>query len=133
SVAVGVAGRGLLVVDVNVIGTPAHGSQPQNGVSAIDKAAKVVLALHAADFGETPHDLLGKPTANVGVIAGGSGHNTVAEWCKVTVDRRVLPGYDEDKTVGEIVERINSIADDDLRYELEVGVFGEPSELDRDH
>src|SRR5207302_9745564 len=133
SVAVGVAGRGLLVVDVNVIGTPAHGSQPQNGVSAIDKAAKVVLALHAADFGETPHDLLGKPTANVGVIAGGSGHNTVAEWCKVTIDRRVLPGYDREKAIADITTRIDTIDDADLRYNAEVVTWGEPSEPDRNH
>jgi succinyl-diaminopimelate desuccinylase len=133
SLAIGVAERGLLVVDVTTIGTPAHGSQPQNGVSAIEKAAKIVLAVHAADFGETPHDLLGKPTANVGVIAGGSGHNTVAEWCKVTIDRRVLPGYDRQSTIAGITERIEAIDDPELRYEMEIGVFGEPSELDRNH
>jgi succinyl-diaminopimelate desuccinylase len=133
SLAIGVGERGLLVMDVTTIGTPAHGSQPQNGVSAIEKASKIVLAIHAADFGEAPHDLLGKPTANVGVIAGGSGHNTVSEWCTVTIDRRVLPGYDRDKAVAEITKRIDAIDDADLRYKAEVVTWGEPSELDRNH
>jgi succinyl-diaminopimelate desuccinylase len=133
SLAIGVGERGLLVMEVTTIGTPAHGSQPQNGVSAIEKASKIVLAVHAADFGETAHDLLGKPTANVGVIAGGSGHNTVSEWCTVTIDRRVLPGYDRDKAVADITKRIDAIDDTDLRYKAEVVTWGEPSELDRNH
>src|SRR3954447_26635586 len=91
-----VAERGLLVVTIVTKGRPAHGSQPQNGLSAIEKAAKVVLALHAADMGDTAHDLLGTPTVNVGVIEGGSGHNTVAESCDVVIDRRLLPGMSRD-------------------------------------
>src|SRR5439155_15624345 len=106
-----VAERGMLVVEVATRGRPAHGSQPQNGISAIEKAAKVVLALHAADMGESPHRLLGKPTCNAGVITGGSGHNTVAEQCVVTVDRRLLPGATKSSALSEIAEHIADIPD----------------------
>src|SRR4051812_13488943 len=125
-----VAERGMLVVEVTTKGRPAHGSQPQNGISAIEKAAKVVLALHAADMGEPPHPLLGKPTCNAGVIAGGSGHNTVAEQCVVTVDRRLLPGATRSSALTEISERISAIADGELAFEVEAGAFAEPSEMD---
>jgi len=128
-----VAERGLLVATLVVRGRPAHGSEPSRGVSAVEKAAKVVLALHGADMGDRRHDLLGTPTCNVGVIEGGSGHNTVAEECRVVVDRRLLPGTGLEAAVAGLRSRVDAIDDADLRYELEVTTFGEASELDRGH
>ena len=125
-----VAERGLLVVSLITRGRPAHGSQPQNGLSAIEKAAKLVLALHAADMGNGPHPLLGTPTCNVGVISGGSGHNTVAEQCTVVVDRRLLPGTGLDDAVAELRRKIDGIGDPDIAYDMEVTTFGEASEMD---
>ena len=128
-----VAERGLFTATITVHGRPAHGSEPLEGVSAIEKAAKIVLALHGADFGGPPHDLLGRPTCNVGVIAGGSGHNTVAERCTLVIDRRLLPGASAETAEGELRACIDAIDDDDLRYDLEPLVHGEASELDVDH
>ncbi|HEV7887336.1 MAG TPA: M20 family metallopeptidase [Acidimicrobiales bacterium] len=125
-----VAERGLLVATITVHGTPAHGSEPRNGVSAIEQAASVVLALHAADFGGPEHPLLGRPTCNVGVIQGGSGHNTVAEQCVLQADRRLLPGVTQQQAVDELRARIDAIGHPDLRYDIEVTTFGEASELD---
>jgi succinyl-diaminopimelate desuccinylase len=127
-----VAERGLVTGTVTVHGTPAHGSRPRDGVSAIEKAAEVVLALHAADFGGS-HALLGSPTCNVGEIAGGTGHNTVAERCDIVFDRRVLPGATPETVEAELRARIDAIGDDDLRYDLAIDVFGEASELDPGH
>jgi succinyl-diaminopimelate desuccinylase len=128
-----VAERGLLVAILTTLGRPAHGSRPREGISAIETAAKVVLALHAADFHDDAHPLLGRPTANIGVIEGGSGHNTVAESCRVTVDRRVLPGGTLESTLAAVEEKVRAIGDPDLRYEIEVEVFGEASEMAADH
>ncbi|MGQ0520998.1 MAG: M20 family metallopeptidase, partial [Actinomycetota bacterium] len=128
-----VAERGLFVASVTVHGRPAHGSEPRNGVSAVEKAAKVVLALHAADFGGPEHELLGRPTCNIGMIEGGTGHNTVAERCRVVVDRRLLPGSTGRSAEAEVRARIDAIGDADLRYDLDQEVFGEASELDRSH
>ena len=126
-----IAERGLLVAAVTVHGTPAHGSEPRNGVSAIEMAAQAVLALHAADFGPPDHPLLGRPTCNIGVITGGSGHNTVAEQCTFQVDRRLLPGMSRDDAVAQLRARIESVPD--LRYDLDVITYGEGSEQDPDH
>ena len=131
--AVCVAERGLFTATITVHGRPAHGSQPSEGVSAVEKAAKVVLALHAADFGDEEHELLGRPTCNIGVIEGGTGHNTVAERCTVIADRRLLPGATRESAEAELRARIDAIGDPDLRYDLEPDVVGEASELDRDH
>lgn len=130
-----VAERGLLVATITILGRPAHGSEPRNGVSAIEQAANVVLALHAADFGPPDHPLLGRPTCNVGVIQGGTGHNTVAEQCVIQADRRLLPGVSCDDAVAELRSIIDALAaaHEDLRYELDVTTYGEASELDPDH
>lgn len=131
--AVGIAERGILVARITVHGQPAHASEPANGISAVEKAARIVLALHAADFGDHPHPFLGQPTCNAGTISGGSGHNTVAEECEVVIDRRLLPGATEEGTVDELRARIDAIGDPDLRYDVEVTLFGEASELEPDH
>lgn len=127
-----VAERGLLHARIHVAGRPGHGSRPREGVSAIEHAAKVVLALHAAEFEGPEHPLLGRPTANVGTISGGSTLNTVAESCVVGVDRRVLPGATEASARAEIEQRIEGAGIDGLRYELEVDTFGEASEISPD-
>ena len=128
-----VAERGLLVAHLTTLGRPAHGSAPRQGVSAIETAAKVVLALHAADFDDQAHQLLGRPTANIGMIAGGSGHNTVAESCRVTIDRRLLPGVTLEQALAAVEAKVAATADPDLRYEIEVEVFGEASEMAPEH
>jgi succinyl-diaminopimelate desuccinylase len=127
-----VAERGLLQGYLTVHGRPGHGSRPREGVSAIEHAAAVVRALHAADFGGPDHALLGRPTANVGTIEGGSGFNTVAEWCRLGLDRRVLPGATEESTVAELRARVDSLGIEGLRYDIDVEVFGEASEMPPD-
>lgn len=128
-----VAERGLLTAVVTVRGRPAHGSEPRRGVSAVEKAARIVLALHAADFGGPEHPLLGRPTCNVGVIAGGDGHNIVASHCRLEADRRVLPGVTRDQAEAELRARLDALGDDELDYGLETVMFGEASELDPGH
>jgi succinyl-diaminopimelate desuccinylase len=124
-----VAERGLLQAYIRIAGRPGHGSRPREGVSAIEHAASVVLALHAADFGGETHPLLGKPTANVGTISGGSALNTVAESCVLGLDRRVLPGATAESSEGEIRARIEALGIEALRYEFEIENFGEASEM----
>lgn len=128
-----VAERGLLQAEVTLHGVPGHGSRPRDSVSAIEHAASVVLALHAADFGDPDHPLLGRPSANVGTIQGGSGVNTVAEACRLGVDRRLLPGVTLEAALAGIRERIDASGVAGLHYDLGVLVFGEASELDPGH
>jgi acetylornithine deacetylase/succinyl-diaminopimelate desuccinylase len=127
-----IAERGLLNVEVTLHGRPAHASEPRKGVSAIEKAAKVVLALHGADFGHS-HPLLGRTSANAGTISGGSGSNVVAERCVVLFDHRVVPGQDEADAIADVRRLIDAIPDPELRYELSPVVFGEASELAPTH
>jgi acetylornithine deacetylase/succinyl-diaminopimelate desuccinylase family protein len=127
-----VAERGLMQATLTVRGRPGHGSRPREAVSAIEHAAHLVLALHAADFGDPDHPLLGRPTANVGTIDGGDTFNTVAESCVLGLDRRVLPGATEASTEAEIRSKVEAAGVPGLRYELAVDTFGEASEMPAD-
>jgi succinyl-diaminopimelate desuccinylase len=127
-----VAERGLLQGTLTIQGRPGHGSRPRDAVSAIEHAAHIVLAIHAADFGGPDHPLLGRPTANVGTISGGDAYNTVAESCAVGVDRRVLPGATEASTVAEVRAKVEGTGIQGLRYQFDVDTFGEASEMAAD-
>jgi acetylornithine deacetylase/succinyl-diaminopimelate desuccinylase family protein len=130
SMQISIAERGLLQAAIAITGVPAHASEPHRGDSAIEHAARMVLALQGADYGEE-HPLLGRPSSNVGIIEGGSGINVVAPSCTLKIDRRVLPGATADATLATIREKVDA-ADPSARYDLETLVFGEASELSRD-
>src|SRR4051794_30612995 len=130
SLGVSVAERGLLHATITVHGRPGHGSQPHLAISAVEKTANIALALHKADLGDTPHDLLGTPTCNAGTIHGGTAHNVVAEWCRLQVDRRLLPGMDLDGALASLRTKIDGLADPELQYDIAVDMYAEASELD---
>ena len=75
-------------------GVSAHGSMPHLGVNAIYKAARALGKLEAFDFGVSAHPVMGKPTLNVGTIAGGNTVNAVADSADIGVDIRTVPGMD---------------------------------------
>ena len=133
SLAVCVAERGLAQGYITIKGRPGHGSRPREGVSAVEHAAQVTLALHAADFGGPEHALLGKPTANVGTIEGGSALNVVAEHARVGFDRRILPGVTFDGAVSGLEERMKAAGLGAVDYDIEIEDFGEGSEMPADH
>ncbi|WP_134729954.1 M20 family metallopeptidase [Amycolatopsis nivea] len=128
---VGVAERGSLMVEIVVRGRAGHGSDPAAGHSAVADAARIVSALHLADFGGEAHPLLGIPTANAGTIAGGTAVNIVAAECRLRIDRRVLPGQTRDEALATVTGLIDAAGKFD--YDAAVLAFAEGSELDPQH
>ena len=133
ALAVCVAERGLLQGEIVVKGRPAHGSRPREGISAVELGAKIALALHAADFGDADHPLLGKPTTNVGTFHGGTALNIVAEQAAVGFDRRLLPGVDLDGAMAGLRQHLADSGLGDIDYEIRLQDFGEGSEMSPDH
>lgn len=91
------AHRGFAWYRVEYEGTAAHGSQPELGVDAIDRALDGLIALRA--FGERlaaapRHPLLGTGSVRVATIEGGTDAATVADRCVLVVERRTMPGDD---------------------------------------
>lgn len=91
------AQKGDTYWEVAVRGVSAHASAPHTGRNAIYDMAAAVGALeelHAEYLARPPHPLLGTPTLSVGTIVGGTVTPVVAEACRITIDRRILPGED---------------------------------------
>jgi succinyl-diaminopimelate desuccinylase len=107
-------------------GVSAHGSMPHLGVNAIYKAARALSRLEAFDFGVPAHPVMGKPTLNVGTIAGGSSVNAVADAADIGVDIRTVPGMDHSLLLDSIRQLIGE-ADLDVFSNLGP-VWTEPDE-----
>ena len=91
------AHKGSLWLDLETRGKAAHGATPQLGKNAIHEMARIVDLLetdYAAQLRKRKHPLLGAATVNVGKISGGTQPNIVPDFCKISVDRRTLPGED---------------------------------------
>jgi acetylornithine deacetylase len=89
------AHKGSLWLELESHGNAAHGATPQFGKNAIHEMARIVDLLetdYTARLRKRKHPLLGTATVNVGTISGGVQPNIVPDRCKITVDRRTLPG-----------------------------------------
>ncbi len=93
------ARKGGFWMQIDVKGRAAHaGVNHQAGRSAIEALAKKVIRLHAL----TDYDA--GITTNVGVIAGGIGHNTVASWASAEFDVRIVEEAQRAPIVAKIME-----------------------------
>jgi glutamate carboxypeptidase len=89
--------KGTTDLHIRLAGRAAHaGVEPWEGRSAILAAAHLVTALHALP---ARYDTV---TCNVGVIAGGTRPNVVAESASLEVDVRAATGAELDAALGEI-------------------------------
>lgn len=89
--------KGAVRWKIATTGVACHSSTPELGRNAIYRMAEVVghLAEYARDLAKSsPDPVLGPPSLSVGRIEGGQSVNVVPDWCRVEVDRRVIPGED---------------------------------------
>jgi acetylornithine deacetylase/succinyl-diaminopimelate desuccinylase family protein len=96
--------RGNCYVDVQITGRSAHAGSPQEGRNAIYGAARVVEAVRRLHDGlaSRRHPLLGAASWSVGLIQGGTGTAVVPDRCRISVDRRLLPGESGEDALAEI-------------------------------
>ena len=86
--------KGLCWFEIETQGVTAHGSMPEVGENAILKMARVIGDLEHFHFPIESHAVMGKPTMNVGTIAGGLNTNSVPDRARITVDTRTVPGIE---------------------------------------
>jgi acetylornithine deacetylase/succinyl-diaminopimelate desuccinylase-like protein len=92
------AHKGDLWLQLETRGKAAHGSKPELGKNAVHEMARIVDVFETTYAGilrRRSHPLLGRPTVNVGTIAGGSQPNIVPDRCRISIDRRTIPGESE--------------------------------------
>ena len=83
--------KGALWLKARNHGITAHGSMPELGENAIYKSARAITKLEDFDFNVARHEILGKPTLNVGTVEGGMNINSVPDLAEVGIDIRTIP------------------------------------------
>jgi glutamate carboxypeptidase len=108
------ARKGILDLRMTVHGRAAHaGVEPEKGRSAILEAARIIEDLHALN-GRWPG-----VTVNVGVVAGGTRPNVVAERCSLEVDVRATAREALETAEAEIrrIAAATEVADTTVEFE----------------
>jgi len=82
------ATRGVLRLKLKAAGRAAHSSQPQRGISAIDKLVDAHVALRALPLPEDPQ--LGRTFYCVGLIAGGIAPNVISPHAEAELNFRTV-------------------------------------------
>ena len=98
------AHKGFVWIEAEFRGRAAHGSRPDEGVDAIEHAARYLVALNGLRetiSAREPHPLLGHGSFHAGTIEGGSAPSVYPDRCKLVIERRTLPGESMDDVVKE--------------------------------
>lgn len=115
------AHKGVVRWHVTTPGRSCHSSRPELGVNAIYRMGKLLAAIERyADVvrRSSADPLLGAPTLSVGRIEGGLSVNTVPDFCRIEVDRRLIPGEDPLAAPRHFEEFLRRQTDIDVPFSL---------------
>ena len=133
------AHMGFVFFRVKFAGKACHSGAKQNGVSAIEKAIKVIQALNEKEHEwllHYKHPLLPAPNLNVGLIHGGTAGSTVAEECMFEVCVHYLPNQmSHNQVVKEFQDVVERVAKSDAWLEehlpeIQITQFGGGFEME---
>lgn len=114
--------KGSYRCEVITYGKAIHGSRPWLGINAIEKAVEVLNRVKDLEkkLRLRKHPLLKYPTIHVGTIQGGTVVNMIPSQCKMTFDRRLIPGESFELAEKEIQDILDQLSkeDPDFRAEL---------------
>ena len=115
---VGQRGRGEIVVET--FGVPCHSANPEKGVNAVYKMAKVIEAIRT--LVPTHHDVLGDGILELTDIKSAPypGASVVPEYCRATYDRRLLVGETKESVLKPIQELLDKLMAEDPQLKAKV-------------
>jgi succinyl-diaminopimelate desuccinylase len=120
SLEIHVAHKGVLRAAISVRGKAAHASNPQGGSNAIMGMARVLPRLQALHQELTARweDFTGSPSLVVATIEGGRALNMVPDLCRITIDRRLIPG----ETGGEAWRELEKVVEEERSKGLKISL-----------
>jgi acetylornithine deacetylase len=115
SLRAGIAGKGYGLAKIVVEGREAHSAFPQQGVSAISIAARLIVRIEDS-FKTRGHKALTDPlfdpprtTSNIGAIEGGTAKNIIPGHCSFLVEWRAIPGEDPAGVLAELRDLVAEV------------------------
>jgi len=113
------AHKGFAWATVETLGKAAHGSRPQDGVDAIAMMGRVlggIESLQAKLEGAPAHPLLGSGSVHASIISGGQELSSYPSDCRLSVERRLLPGEDASTFERELGEIVSHLGREDRKF-----------------
>jgi acetylornithine deacetylase len=131
------AHKGFSWIEVETFGRAAHGSRPDLGVDANLAMGRVLTRLgdlEAELRSRTPHPLVGPPSLHAAQIAGGTAPSVYAAHCRLTIERRTVPGETESEVLAEVQHILEDVAaaDPGFRGSCHATLSRKPFEIARD-
>lgn len=129
--------KGFIWMDVIIHGRAYHGSRPEFGIDAIAKAGYFLAGLDrlATQMNNREgHPKLGPGSIHASIIAGGEEASSYPAECRITVERRTIPGETPDIVMGELTDILDHLVAtvSDFSYSIELGLIRQPFETSED-
>lgn len=128
---IGLAGGGMVEIQIKTIGKRAHGSTPNEGINAINQMMKIMQEINMLQPGFHPYT--GEGSIVLGVIEGGERSSVVPDECLLKVSRFIVPGEkgeDFYQQIQEILTRLKK-ADKNFHATAKMTYQSEPSLVDQ--
>ncbi|HLS59289.1 MAG TPA: M20 family metallopeptidase [Paracoccaceae bacterium] len=106
--------KGALWLRLHHRGVTAHGSSPELGRNAIFAACESIARLRSLDFGVAEHEVMGRPSLNIGTLHGGLNVNSVPDHAALGVDIRTVAG----QTNASVRERVAEAVGGEIEIEI---------------
>ncbi len=131
------AHKGFAWADIEIFGRAAHGSRPEEGLDAIVCMGHVLVEVEALQrtlAARTPHPLLGCGSVHASLISGGQELSSYPAHCKLSLERRLVPGEDGGTFAAELEGVVSKIRSRDSRFRVVAtpGYWAQPLETPRE-
>ncbi|MEO6061189.1 MAG: M20/M25/M40 family metallo-hydrolase [Thermoflexales bacterium] len=107
------AHKGFVWIDIETEGVAAHGSRPDLGVDAITRMGHVLVWLDHLDQSlraVSSHPLLGSGSLHASLISGGQELSSYPARCRVSVERRTVPGETPELALQQVQALLERVA-----------------------
>lgn len=112
--------RGRAEIVVETFGKPCHSANPEKGINAVYKMAKVIEAIRTLE--PTHHPVLGDGILELTDIKSSPypGASVVPEYCRATYDRRLLVGETKESVLAPIQTLLDDLMKEDPELKVQV-------------
>ncbi len=116
---VATAHKGFAWLEIVTHGKAAHGSRPEDGRDAILAMGRVLGVLERFDQelrARPTHPLLGSGSLHASTIAGGTEASVYPAECRLSMERRTLPGEDGARALHEVEQMLAVLRGNDAAF-----------------
>lgn len=134
---VATAHKGFAWAEVETLGRAAHGSRPEEGLDAIAFMGRVLGEIERLQekLNAGPrHKRLGCGSIHASLISGGQELSSYPAQCRLSLERRLVPGEDATTLEGELQGIARKLIEQDSRFQarIAIGYSAQPLETPRD-